>query len=248
MDLKRVGKIRQKYKDIIKGYVRKVQSMFTEDKAYYNIVDLIKHIILLYYYRTFESKILTDDEQEEFMDFLTRNSKRIVDYSWKLIFDSREDSLEVNKFVDKVHDHPNVLLLIQVEGDTVIGGYTKVGWSKHIYNTYKFEDVWTADKDAFAFYFKSPHKKDPFISNVKQDTNSFSNAICHSKGYYALFGNCWLFCMKPFNKVNNGNTFDSRFNKENNYENYPYGWTFITGKKKTAVSDVVIEVFQIEIK
>ena len=38
------------------------------------------------------------------------------------------------------------------------------------------------------------------------------------------------------------------FAKENNYENYPYGWTFITGKGKTAISDVVIEVFQIEMK
>ena len=47
MDLKRVGIIPQKYKDLITEYTKRAQSLFTTKTSYYNIVDLIKHTILL---------------------------------------------------------------------------------------------------------------------------------------------------------------------------------------------------------
>ena len=43
----------------------------------------------------------------------------------------------------------------------------------------------SADKHAFVFYFKSSHKKDPFISNVKQDEASISAALGNT---WEIFG------------------------------------------------------------
>ena len=254
MDLKRVNKIPKKYKDVISGFTRAVQSMLPDDNAYYNIVDLIKHIILLYYYRLFESKILSETEQERFMQFLEQNNKTITDYSWQSIFDSRKDGLKCSTFIDKVHDHQNVILLIQVQGDTVIGGYTKTGWSKTIHENAANGDgdAFSADKDAFVFHFKSSNGNNPFISNVKQDQRSISNALGYWKGHYGMFGSFWLFCMHPIDydisRENENSTFDSRCHEgwNNNYECYAYEWRYITGAALSCIDNVVIEVFQIQ--
>ena len=86
LDLKKVSKISQRYRDIVNGYIKEVQQLFPTANAYYNIVDLIQHCILLYFYQQFESKILTDDEQEIFRNLFIDNDKAIIDESWKLIY------------------------------------------------------------------------------------------------------------------------------------------------------------------
>ena len=260
MDLKRVSKIHPRYTEIINGYTRQVQAMFPDDNSYYNIVDLIKHIILLYYYCLFESKILSDDEQEKFTQFLQQNNKNIIDFQWKLIFDSQEDGLKCQTFVDKVHGHQNVIILFLAKGEIIIGGYTKTGWSKELYEKVakSGEDDFSADKDAFVFHFKSAEGKYPFISNVKQEEKYISTALGYAKGYYGLFGEGWLFCMAPvhFSTLNmdKDNVLDGRDNYDsNNYEMYPYNWTNLLGSRQGnmdnaywEIADVVIEVYQIE--
>lgn len=104
MDLKRVNRIGQKYKDITNGYLKIAQALFHVDNSYFNIVDLIKHIILLYYHHLFESKILSEEEQDKFITFLKTNNKHITNYEWELIYDSTKDGLKADTFVNKVYD------------------------------------------------------------------------------------------------------------------------------------------------
>ena len=75
MELRKVNKISQRYKNIVFGYTRKIQSVFPRDNPYFIIVDLVQHLILLYYYPAFQSEILTDDEQEIFRNLFIENSK-----------------------------------------------------------------------------------------------------------------------------------------------------------------------------
>ena len=241
MDLKRVNKIGQKYKNIIAGFCRRIQISLPQDSVYFNIADLIKHLILLYYYPILKSKILTDEEQEKFIIFLKSNNKDIMNCSWKLIFDSTKDGLKCDKFVNKVYDHPNILLLIELNGECIIGGYTKTGWNKEIYENLDgdtYEEKWTADKDAFVFNFKSVTKEDPFISSVKQDAESLSHTLGHCKQFVATFGWCWLFCIFQ-------ERFELRQHRENNnFEPFPNNDPYITRSGEYArVNDVVIEVF-----
>ena len=80
MNLKHVSRIPQRYKDIARGFARKMQSLFPVGNSYYNIVDLIIHIILLYYHITFDSNLLKDDEKDKLSQLLQRNDKQIPDY------------------------------------------------------------------------------------------------------------------------------------------------------------------------
>ena len=74
MDLKRVTKIQQRYKDIVNGFVKKSQNLLPSDNAYYNIVDFIKHIILSYYHLIFESNLVNDDQKIKFLKLLEDNN------------------------------------------------------------------------------------------------------------------------------------------------------------------------------
>ena len=91
--LKDTHKINQKYRDIVFGYVKRVQALFSDDNVYFNIVDIIIHLILLYYYSIFESSILNDNEKDKLIKLLEINQKSILDYEWKLIFDSQKHGL-----------------------------------------------------------------------------------------------------------------------------------------------------------
>ena len=251
MDLKRVSKIRQKYKDVVNGYAKEVETSFPDNNAYFTIVELIRHIILLYYHHSFESKILSEDDQEKFIALLIKNSKDIVDSSWKLIFDSSKDGLTSAAFVDKVYDHSNVLMFIQAKDQCIIGGYTKTGWDKKTLKVAKARnsEMWTADKDAFIFYLKAPNSyyDAPFISNIKQNGRHYKRALGYSpgyyeSGYYATFGYTWPFCMLE-------GRFQSRQNDHsNNYEEFPNGKKQLTGSDSGYynITNVVIEVFQID--
>ena len=98
MDLKQVQKIPQRYKDIVNGFAKGVQYLMPKDNTYYNIVDLIKHMILLYYHTLFDSKLLNDEEIYKLTNLLSVNNKQIANYPWKLIFNSTEDGFQKKKF------------------------------------------------------------------------------------------------------------------------------------------------------
>ena len=75
--LKDVHKISQKSWDIVFGYVGIVQSLFPTANCYFNIVDLIKHLILLYY-DVFESNIVNEEEIEKLKNLLRLHNKELL--------------------------------------------------------------------------------------------------------------------------------------------------------------------------
>ena len=179
MDLKRVDNIYQKDKDVVNGYTKQVQSLLPSNNPYFNIVILIQNLILLYYHHTFESEIFNEEYETKFLNLLRQTNKLIADKSWQLIFNSSKDGFKRSKFIEKVHGKENVLLVFELNGECIVGGYTKTGWDAGL-------DVgckWNGDKDAFVFYLLSPQNHDPFVSNIKQDEEYFAEAICHHDDY-----------------------------------------------------------------
>ena len=122
MELQKVSRIHQKYKDIVFGFIKRAQRMLPKNSTYFNIVPLIQHIILLYYHQIFESNMLNDTEREKMFDLLESSNKEIVDYPWKLIFHSEKDGKRQTSFIEKVFDHPNVILFMKLNKECVIGG------------------------------------------------------------------------------------------------------------------------------
>ena len=56
-----------RHTDIVFGYVHRAQQLFPKNNVYYHLVDLIKHLCLLYYHSSFTSSILSEKECDEFL-------------------------------------------------------------------------------------------------------------------------------------------------------------------------------------
>ena len=234
MDLKRVNKINQRYKDIVIGYIKQVQILLPQNNAYYNIGHLINHIILLYYYHVFDSEILSDEDQFELLDLLKKNNKEIANFTPKLLYRSTRDGINRSDFVPKVHGIPNVIVFIHLHKECIIGGFTKCGWDKEL-NEYD----WRPDKDAFVFHLKSPKKLKPWISNIKQDSKSINHALGHDNISYACFGSTWIF------DVMAGEYYQQKNHKQNSFEQFPDGHGYLSADSKYDIdSEIQIEAFQ----
>ena len=240
MDLKRVSRISQKYKDIVNGFAKEVECLFPDNNSYFNIVDLIKHLILLYYHTTFESKLLNDEEKDKLLNLLKQNNKSIADYSWKLVFESREDGKKTDIFIKKVYNRPNIILLIKLQGQTIIGGFTKTGWNKSI-KRYK----WSADKNAFVFFLQSKDGHESFISNVKQNEEAVDHALGYYGNQYGMFGYCWIFYVTNESLYQQWHHGDERYG---NYEPFKHGQRYLgqSSGRSYNCDQWDIEAFQIQ--
>ena len=247
MDLKRVNRIGQTYKDIVFGFIRRLQHQYPSDNPFFIADDLIKHTILLYFVtKLIESSILTEDEHDEFLNFLSQNNKPIVDYPLKLIYDCPQKHKKgAYTFAKKIWDVANILILIEIMGKVVIGGYTKVGWKADKYSglNHKDDTEWDADKDAFVFFWRSSDDRDPqnpYICNIKQDQESISHALGYSQSEYCRLGSSFVFY--------NGNCLCQFQHKEdtNYFEAYPHDNGWLTGGMYNYIWDYKMEIFQIE--
>ena len=184
------------------------------------------------------------------MKLLYKNDKDIVNYAWKVIFNSSNDDF-VN-FREKVFDKKNILLLIELKGECVIGGYTKRGWESSEYyeenDLNDGEEVWHADKDVFVFYLKSPQNHESFISNLKQDDESISHGVGYTSNSFGNLGDCWPFFIFEWDKK--GVEFESQENtEENNFEKFQHGSQWLTGSiqyQTVEGNQMKIEAFQIQ--
>ena len=150
-------------------------------------------------------------------------------------------------FVEKVYDKQNILILLELDDECVIGGYTSTGWKKSIETKVQNDDyifnMHELDKNAFLFHLKSAPQfsYDPFISNVKQDEYSISNALTYDfllKSGYGMFGIETLICID-----------DAFFQGEQRaekscYEQFKHGHKYLSGEKEYHCTPTV-EVFQI---
>ena len=182
----------------------------------------------------FESNILNLAEQADFLDLLRENDKSIVDHPWKLLFESRHDNLTRLTFINKVWDHSNVLILIQLKDDCIIGGFTKIGWQKSNMFTSDYEE----DKDAFLFYFKSPDKHEPFICNI--ESRKIEKAIGYDsddRTAIACFGSPFAFYIE-----------DGLFVCQycGTYGDYPHGSNYLAGDSSYSGTNPIVEVFEIQ--
>ena len=182
LNLRKVAKIGQKYKDIVFGYIHRIQLLFPDDNNYFNIVDLIKFLCLLYYHDSiFESEILTEIEQSDFFELLSQNEKHFQHYEWKLIYKGKRDGLNAAICNNICRHKKNLFCFIHTEGDNVFGGYTSNGWrSGHL--------VFNTDPESFIFGIRSSKKYKPIISNIKYSVSM--NAMVSYDGYYLWFGSC----------------------------------------------------------
>ena len=241
MDLRKVSKIPQRHKDITFGYIKRVQLTFPTDNTYFNIVDLIQHLILLYFHQTLDSRILTDDEQKKFRTLWINHNKLIIDKEWKLIYRQTESIMSNDYFREKVYGKINVMIIIETQNGNVFGGYTKTGWDKN-----KTNYGHSADKDAFVFQIRSCHHDyEPFISSVKQDDKSINKALGYGYNMLAQFGNTWIFQLR-FNQFEHKcDIYDSH--NTDNYQKFKHNRTMLGG---TFMGNNVIEmeVFQIQIE
>ena len=254
MDFKRVSRIPIKYSDIVNGFVKEVEAVLPRDTSYYNIVDLIKHLILLYFYSFIESQLLTEDEINQIFNLFKSNNKDIVNQSWKLIYESKEDGLEKDKFIKNVHDKQNIVFLAKLKRHTIIGGYTKHGWIKQASSGYGYVNVcYTADKDAFVFYVKSPENYESFICNVEQDEESICNALGYHQNGYGNFGYRWIFYVDASSKQFIVQSFSTRYEAYANYQSFSHGKDCLDGQDAFVTNvyqrpEFEFEVFQIQIE
>lgn len=189
MDLRFVEKIDQLNKDIVFGFIRESQLLFPSDNPYFNIVNLIKHICLLYYFRTFDSKILSESEQWEFLDLLSRQNKDLG-VKFNLIYRlSRDGQFKKDEFREKCHDRKNLLCFIHTKDDDIYGGYTSSGWRKKNCPS----GTYINDTKTFIFMIRSNQSQYngnlPIIWNVKKDKSNL--AIGHHDMYCCIFGYDW---------------------------------------------------------
>ena len=72
-DLKKVQKISQREKDIVYGYIKQIQTIFPwKENSYYIIAQLIQDLCLLYFHTFINTKILTDNEIDLFLNFINK--------------------------------------------------------------------------------------------------------------------------------------------------------------------------------
>ena len=178
----------QQDRDIVNGYVKGIQSILPHEQNSFFIIDkLILKLILLYFHKIFESKILTDDEQLKLLELLQQHTKDkfrslLLSKSFNLIYEASKAKADKTEFIDKVYDRENILLLIETANDNVIGGYTCKGWNKSLE-----PGQGVIDDDVFVFGIRSSQEYEPQISYVKQ--NDGKETLHHTHSWIFLFGN-----------------------------------------------------------
>ena len=210
-----------------------MQCLFPKHNSYYNIIDLIIQTILLYYYVPFESSILNQNEKQQLLNLFQKYNKDIVNHHWQTIFDSKKHKINRDVIADKVHKRPNILVLVRINGEFVIGGYTKTGWFQRE----------NSDKDAFVYFLKSSTSNNSFISNViegcEAEAIGYTNAAFFGFGavsWIMYFGSGYL-CMQEIHLTTNYEDFPEKHGK------YLIGDTNIDSL--IAYEEVELEVFQI---
>ena len=118
------------HKDIVFGYLRKCQSDFESNATYYQIHQSIQYTILLFYFCSIDSKILTTEETDQLISLFAEQNKfkHLEPYQYDLLFASYKDGMTENVFKEKCHDKENVICLIETKAGNVWGGYTSKGW------------------------------------------------------------------------------------------------------------------------
>ena len=170
LPFERIKQVHDKYKYTVSGYVRNMQLL--------EIPESIILVILLFYYNTIESSILTDDECDKLLSLFDAQNKfqELGNYSYKLIYKGTRDGTEITHFVSKCHRKTNLLCIISTDDGNVFGGYTAMGWRNVNYSTY-------IDEKAFLFSIRSSKNYPPKIFNAIKEKVTIRTEM----SFYCLF-------------------------------------------------------------
>ena len=149
----RIKCIKNKYIDIVSGYIRAEKSL--------KIPEPIKLVILLFYYNTIETSILTDNECDKLLQLFEGQNKfkHLPQYSYKLIYKRTRDGAGLADFESKCYDKPNLVCIISADKN-VFGGYTSKGFMSNQFQC--------KDEDAFIFSIRSSATYPAAIFNAKK--------------------------------------------------------------------------------
>lgn len=228
----RLKKVNQKYKNIVFGYLRDQQVNLLEDDE---IPALVQSTILLFYYQSLESSILSDTECDKLLTMFDEQNKfkEFGHHSFELIYSSKRDGDGIDNFSSKCEDKPNLLCLIHESKGNVFGGYTKRGWkSDGIHDSLE-------DKDAFIFSIRSNINYPPKIFNCTVEKKAL---YYQWPSYYCMFGaDCAIYIQQDGLK-GGCNDRSSKY-----YEKYPQDF-YLTGtcSHRNRFSVIAVEVFQLK--
>ena len=179
-EFKKVKLIRKKDKDIVYGYIKRMQLMFPDDNPFFIIVQLIQDIVLLYFHAVIDSKILSDNEQTTLYEMVNNHTNNEFTDDWKLLYRGTRDGYKRNEFYKKCHLKKNTICIIETLQNNVFGGYTSCEWNESKQN-------WEHERDPFAFLYllRSKGTLNPKLFPVQ---NNGSHAIQHYQDGYLSFG------------------------------------------------------------
>ena len=185
INFNRTKRIGQRDKDIVYGYMKGIQSILPDDNPYFIIVQLIQDLCLLYFHKTIDTKILTDNETDLFIELLIRNNKeQFKNFEWELIYRASRDTLDEHIAKKAYENKKNIICFIQSENNNVFGGYASVKWISATSLGKKSEIF--GDENAFVFGIRSSKNYSPIISSIKKD--DADRALCSFEYFYLMWG------------------------------------------------------------
>ena len=228
LPFERVKHIHIKYKHIVSGYIRATRI--------FEIPESIKLVILLFYYKTIESTILTDDECYKLLSLFDENKvfKHLGNHSYKLLFRGTRDGFTTKNFYEKCFNKKNSVCIVHTPQNNVFGGYTSLAW-------WRPSDVkYQTDRFAFIYTIRSNKTSNPEIFAVKDEGR---NAIQLFENYYLSFGTGgqgFYFCQYGNNEV-------LGYASRGRCKEYHLDELALNGED-THFQPLEIEVFQLEIE
>lgn len=224
----RLKSIHETHKRIVSRYIRLTRK---------SVPGVIHSLILLFYYESIPSSILTESESDTLSTILRARDQRLFHYDfpsgsyfeYKLIYSSSLHGIGEDIFKQKCHREEHLLCLIQTDNGNVFGGYTIRGWGM-IHHT-RQSDV---DGEAFTFLIRSNRNYPPTLFDcVVPDM-----ALYQQSGFYMMFGHadvCAFYI--EGSGMRGGCSGNSPV-----YEPYPNPY-YLTGSRDFGI--VSVEVFQL---
>ena len=173
LPFERIKRIDVKFKHIISGYIRNMNAS--------EIPESILAVILLFYYNTIESSILTHDECDKLLSLFEEANvfKKLRLYSYKLLYKGTRDGFTSNIFYEKCNKKENTLCIIHTPQNNVFGGYTSIPWNREESGYYR------SDSSAFIYAIRWSNGSNPKVFPVKNDGRK---AITQADNSFLKFG------------------------------------------------------------
>ena len=233
LPFERLKIIRSMFKDTVFGYIRGCQSYLPADNTYYQIPELVQNAILLFYYQSIESNILTREECDKLLSLFDENNKfkDLGHFSYKMIYSSKRDGNGEKIFKSICHNEPNLLCVIHTKRNTVFGGYTSRGWTDDVNNDQQNEGQF--DDKSFVYNMRSNQGYEPKIFNVIEPDRS----LWIQSSYYMMFaGSCVIY-------INSSGRSGHAARQPERYQKYPKDF-YLHPAPGFQIS--AIEVFQLQ--